>query len=57
MFLEFLHHQADHGDDGAALVLTKVTGGDNHGGGVQIEANSTDYQNLAAFLDLLAEYD
>ena len=54
-FRELLHHEHEHGEDGAVLVLTKVTGGDNHGGGVQLDRNSTDYANLEIFLGLLAE--
>ncbi len=54
-FREFLRRQHEEGSDGAARVLTKVTGGDGHGGGVQIEAGSADYQNLATFLALLEE--
>ena len=54
-FREFLRRQHEEGSDGAARVLTKVTGGDGHGGSVQIEAGSADYQNLATFLALLEE--
>lgn len=36
-------------------MLTKVTGGDDHRGGEQIEAGSTDYTNLESFLNMLLE--
>lgn len=54
-FKEFLRRQHDDGEDGTAVVLTKVTGGDAHGGGVQIDAGSTLYSNLESFLALLDE--
>lgn len=38
-----------------AYILDKVTGGNSHGGGVQLVAGSVDYQNLQAFLDLVAQ--
>lgn len=34
-------------------VLSKVSGGNNHGGGQQLPLGGTDYQKMAAFLDLL----
>ena len=57
VFREFLHHQHEDGEDGAALVLTKVTGGAGHGGGVRLDAGSAEYANLEMFLELLAELD
>ncbi|MXY54593.1 MAG: hypothetical protein F4Y86_18990 [Gammaproteobacteria bacterium] len=54
-FREFLRHQHEEGEDGVALILSKVTGGNLHGGGIQLQAGSADYENLATFLDLLAE--
>ena len=56
-FREYLHHQHEEGGNGAAVILTKVTGGDTHGGGVQLEPDSAEYENLAIFLGLLAEED
>lgn len=40
---------------GVSYVLTKVTGGNAHGGGVQLTAGSVDYQNLREFLELAAQ--
>ena len=37
-------------DDGADLILSKILGEADHGGGVQVAAGSTDYKNMARFL-------
>lgn len=39
---------------GSAYVLSKVTGGNAHGGGVQLTAGTAEYQSLAEFVNLLA---
>ena len=39
-------------DDGANLILSKITGGDDHGGG-DINLPSDDYDNMKRFLELL----
>lgn len=39
--------------DAYNYVLTKVSGGNSHGGGQQLPLGGTDYQKMAAFLDLL----
>ncbi|MES2605505.1 MAG: hypothetical protein V4603_11250, partial [Pseudomonadota bacterium] len=39
--------------NGYNYVLSKVSGGNGHVGGIQLAAGSTDYQTLASFLDLL----
>ncbi len=39
--------------DAYNYVLTKVSGGNAHGGGIQLALGSTDYQRMAAFLGLL----
>lgn len=49
-FRDFLDHHED-----ASYVLTKATGGAGHGGGAQLTTGSTDYQNLASFLELLED--
>ena len=40
---------------GAAYVLSKATGGNEHSGGVQIPAGSAQAQRFASFLDLLSQ--
>lgn len=40
---------------GADYILKKVTGGNGHGGGVQLIAASVDYKELESFLQLLAK--
>ncbi|MDY6982927.1 MAG: hypothetical protein SV422_07550, partial [Pseudomonadota bacterium] len=40
-------------DDAYDYVLTKVSGGNSHGGGMQLPRGSTDYQKFAALLALL----
>lgn len=40
-------------DDAYDYVLTKVSGGNGHGGGMQLPRGSADYQKLAALLSLL----
>jgi hypothetical protein len=40
---------------GPDYILTKVTGGNAHGGGVQLTASSVDYKDLESFLRLLAK--
>ncbi len=37
---------------GIGYILTKVTGGNSHTGGVQLNQGSTDYNNLSTFLQL-----
>jgi hypothetical protein len=39
---------------GSSYVLTKVTGGNAHGGGVQLTAGTAEYAALAEFVNLLA---
>ena len=57
VFRGFLNHEQGDGEGGAALILSKATGGNMHGGGVQLEEGSSDYENLATFLGLLAAED
>ena len=40
-------------ENGATRILTKIRGGDRHGGGVQVAANSTDWSNMQQFLTFL----
>ncbi len=40
---------------GVNYILTKVTGGNGHGGGVQLTSNSVDYKDLSTFLNLVAQ--
>jgi hypothetical protein len=49
IFEAFYRQQSDAYD----YVLTKVSGGNSHGGGVQLPLGSSDYQTMAAFLGLL----
>ncbi|MGV3593134.1 MAG: hypothetical protein ACO1PZ_15715 [Gammaproteobacteria bacterium] len=49
IFAAFYRGQADAYD----YVLEKVSGGNSHGGGMQLPRGSTDYQKLAALLALL----
>lgn len=39
--------------DAFSYILSKVSGGDSHGGGVQLAVGSADYNNLQSFLDVL----
>ena len=64
VFREFLasddHDDHDHGDelDHAGLILAKIQGMENHGGGVQVPADTEDFHNMEHFLSLLrAEID
>jgi len=41
--------------DAAEYMLSKVSGGDGHGGGIQLPSGSTDYDNLASLLGLLTD--
>lgn len=54
---DFLAHKYEEGEDAIEFVLTKVTGGNSHGGGMQIESGSTDYMNLETFLNLFVEVE
>lgn len=49
IFAAFYRQEADAYD----YVLTKVSGGNSHGGGMQLPRGSTDYQKFAALLALL----
>jgi len=40
---------------GVTYIMTKVAGGNSHGGGVQLTANSADYNDLQTFLNLVAQ--
>ncbi|MEI7949523.1 MAG: hypothetical protein WCI66_04695 [Gammaproteobacteria bacterium] len=40
---------------GVNYILTKVSGGNSHGGGVQLTANSVDYKEFQNFLTLVAQ--
>ena len=59
VFREFLasddHDDHDHGDalDHVALILAKIQGMENHGGGVQVPAGTGDFHNMEHFLSLL----
>ena len=64
VFREFLalddHDDHSHDDelDHVALILAKIQGMENHGGGVQVEAGTEDFHNMEHFLMLLrAEID
>ena len=64
VFRDFLasddHDDHDHGDDldHVALILAKIQGMENHGGGPQVEAGTEDFHNMEHFLTLLrAELD
>ena len=64
VFREFVasddHDDHDHGDDldHVALILAKIQGMENHGGGVQVSAGTEDFHNMEHFLSLLrAEID
>ena len=64
VFREFLasddHDDHDHGDelDHVGLILAKIQGMENHGGGVQVPADTEDFHNMEHFLSLLrAEID
>ena len=64
VFREFLasddHDDHDHEDDldHMALILAKIQGMEDHGGGVQITADTEDFHNMELFLALLrAEID
>ncbi len=64
VFREFLasddHDDHDHGDelDHVGLILAKIQGMENHGGGVQVPADTEDFHNMEHFLALLrAELD
>ena len=64
VFREFVasdnHDDHDHGDelDHVALILAKIQGMENHGGGVQVPAGTEDFHNMEHFLALLrAEID
>jgi len=45
-FRAFISSRSDSSD----YILSKVSGGDAHGGGIQIASGSTDYANLQAFI-------
>ncbi len=49
IFTAFYNQQSD----GYNYVLTKVSGGDNHGGGARLPLGSSGYEKMAAFLGLL----
>lgn len=64
VFREFVasddHDDHDHDDDHdhVALILAKIQGMENHGGGVQVPAGTEDFHNMEHFLSLLrAEID
>ena len=51
-----IHEHEDGEEDPVGYVMTKVTGGNMHGGGEQITSGSEDYMNLESFLNMLVEY-
>lgn len=57
-FIDLIVHKFAEGEaDPVGFVMTKVTGGNMHGGGMQIAAGSTDYTNLETFLEMLLALD
>ena len=55
---DYDEHDDDASLDHVALILAKMQGMENHGGGVQVTAGTEDFDNMAHFLSLLrAEVD